>query len=576
MDIERAKRLTDILPPQKLSTSQRGYWVLRNPTLNKGLAFTHQEREAFGLSGMLPPRVFTIEEQVELEKERISAKADDFEKYIYLAGLQERNETLFYRVLIDNMFEYMPIVYTPTVGKACQQFSHILRNPRGIWLTPEDKDRIPELLRNATDTDIRLIVVTDNERILGLGDQGAGGMGIPIGKICLYIAGSGIHPSQCLPISLDVGTNNESLLADPCYIGRRERRLRGPEYYEFLEAFVRGVQEVFPHALLQWEDFHANQAFPLLERYRRRILSFNDDIQGTGGVIAAGVFAALRLKQERIADQRFFFMGAGGACTGIATLLASAMRDDGVPEDTIRRSIIMYDIDGLLHSKRAGRPDYNRAFAVEPETLKHYGIKTDEPTPAEIIAHFHPTVMIGATACPGAFSKEMLTEMAAHVERPVVMPLSNPTAKAECIPADALEWTEGRALIASGSPFAPVQYRGKERIIGQANNVFIFPGVGLGAIIAQASEVTDEMFIVAAKALADCVDADRLAAGALYPSQTQLRDASAKIAAAVIRYATANNLGRCIPDHEVEEAVAASVWNPNYVPIVPDPRPAGH
>jgi malic enzyme len=571
MDLERAKQLTDILPPERITTNTRGSEILRNPALNKGLAFTHEERQTFGLAGMLPPRVSTIEAQVALEQERIAAQTDDFEKYLYLAGLQERNEVLFFRVLVDNMQEYLPIVYTPTVGKACQQFSHIFRNPRGIWLTPDDKDRIPELLRSATQSDIRLIVVTDNERILGLGDQGAGGMGIPIGKICLYIAGSGIHPSMCLPISLDVGTNNEGLLADPHYIGRRERRLRGPEYYEFLEAFVKGVQEVFPHALLQWEDFHANQAFPLLERYRHRILSFNDDTQGTGGVVAAGIFAALRLKQERIGDQRFFFMGAGGACTGIATLLTSAMRAEGVPEEVIRRSVIMYDIDGLLHSKRTGGPDFNRAFAVEPDTLKHYGIQSNEPTPAEIIAGFHPTVMIGATACPGAFSKEMLTEMASHVQRPVIMPLSNPTAKAECLPADAIEWTGGRAVIASGSPFAPVQYRGKEHIIGQANNVFIFPGVGLGAILAQAREVTDEMFIVAAKALADCVDADRLAAGALYPPQSQLRHATAKIAAAIVRYAGAAGLGRSIPDHEVDEVVAASMWYPNYVPIVPAP-----
>ncbi|MCK4341086.1 MAG: NAD-dependent malic enzyme [Phycisphaerae bacterium] len=570
--MNREKRLSSICPPDIIQTAKRGAWLLKNPAVNKGLAFPRAERETLGLSGMLPPRVLTIEQQVQLEKEHIRAKTDDLEKYIGLVGLQERNEILFYRVLTENLVDYMPIVYTPTVGQACQQFTHIFRSARGIWLTPDDQDRIPQLLRNAPWADIRLIVVTDNERILGLGDQGAGGMGIPIGKLALYVAGAGIHPSRCLPISLDVGTNNSDLLNDPYYMGYRERRLRGRPYEEFVEAFIQGVQEVWPRALLQWEDFHADQAFTLLERYRQRLPSFNDDIQGTGSVASAGIFAGLRVTGEKLGDQRIMYLGAGEACTGIAETLADAMRAEGVHADDIRRAQIMFDIDGLLHSKRVARDAHNHEYAVRPDVLKHYVLKLTHASPVEVIKTFKPTVLIGATACAGAFTQEMIVELAKHVRRPIIMPMSNPTHKAECTPKQALEWTDGRALVATGSPFEPVRYKGREIIIGQANNVYIFPGVGLGAMIAEVREVPTEMFAIAARTLADCVTADRLERGGLYPNQNDLRRVTAKIAAAVIRYAADKNLGRRIPDHEVEDTVAASMWYPDYVPIVPKER----
>jgi malic enzyme len=567
--MKKETRPTDICPPERIETDVRGVWLLKNPVTNKGLAFPPEERDTFGLNGILPPSYLTIQDQIELIKGHINAKTDDLEKYIGLAALQDRNEVLFYRVMVENLAEYMPVVYTPTVGKACQKFSHIFRGPRGVWLTPDDKDRIPQLLRNSPNKDVRLIVVTDNERILGLGDQGAGGMGIPIGKLSLYVAGAGIHPSMVLPISLDVGTENTALLEDPLYMGCRKRRLRGQEYDDFIEAFIQGVQEVFPHALVQWEDFHKDRAFKLLERYHKRIPCFNDDIQGTAAVTTAGVFAALRITGQKLADQRILFMGAGEACTGICELLATSMRSEEVPEQVINRSHLLFDTAGLLHTQREIKDEHKRAWAAAPDVLQHYGIKAGNPTPEQVIAAFKPTVLIGATATPGTFRQEMIVEMAKHVKRPVIMPLSNPTSKAECTPAEAIKWTDGRAIVATGSPFPDVQHNGKRSVIGQANNVFIFPGVGLGAIISEVHEVPKEMFAIAARTLAEHVGSDRLELGALYPSQDELRVVSKKIACAVIRYASNNNLGRRIPDEKIEEVVTCAMWYPEYCPIVP-------
>ena len=568
------RRLSDLCPPERIETNKRGIWLLKNSATNKDLGFPAEEREKFGLHGLLPPRVRTLDEQVSLCKAQIEAKSDNLEKFIGLASLQNRNEVLFYRLLVENMFEYMPIVYTPVVGEACQKYSHIMRATRGIWLTPDDIDRIPEVLRNAPFRDIRLIVATDNERILGLGDQGAGGMGIPVGKLSLYIAGAGIHPSKCLPISLDVGTDNPALLEDPYYMGYPSRRLRGQEYDDFIEAFVEGVREVFPRALLQWEDFHKDRAFKLLARYRSRIPCFNDDIEGTAGVTVAGMFAGLRITKQKMGEQRIVYMGAGEACTGISRLLAAAMRSEGTSEEVIRRSQLLFDSRGLLYEGRTIRDEHKRELAVPREVLDYYGIKGEDPTPEEVIAAVKPTVLIGATAHPGTFRQKMIEEMAKHVERPIILPLSNPNSKAECTPQEAITWTKGRALVCTGSPFPDVMYEGERHVIGQANNAFIFPGVGLGALVAEAREVRTEMFAVAAQALADCVTQDRLDLGALFPSQDDLRKGSAKIAAAVVRYCSKNNLGRRIPDDQIEDVVAASMWYPEYSPIVPgQPRP---
>lgn len=556
--------------PGVIRTRKRGIWLLKNPATNKGLAFTPAERDRLGLHGLLPPVTQSIEQQVALELEHVRAKSANLEKYIGLAGLLHRNEVLFYRVLVENLPELMPIVYTPTVGEACQRYSHIVRDMRGLWLTPDDVDRIPERLRNYPYHDIRLIVVTDNERILGLGDQGAGGMGIPVGKLSLYVAGAGIHPSRVLPISLDVGTNNQALLDDPLYIGYRAPRLTGAAYDTFIERFVAGVSAVFPQAVVQWEDFHKRNAFRLLDTYARRLPSFNDDIQGTAAVAVSTVLAALRITQRPIGEQRVVFMGAGEACTGIAQLLALAMAADGASAEAIRASRVVFDSRGLLREGDDIDDPHKRALAVPRDVLAHYGLDAlDAPTPEDVIHHVKPTILIGATATPGTFRRSMIEAMARHVERPIVMPLSNPTSRAECSAQEAIAWSDGRALVAAGSPFADVMHEGVRHVIGQANNVFVFPGIGMGAILAGMREVDDAVFLVAARTLAGCVSEARLACGALVPDVSELRAVSTRVAAAVLRDASARGVGRPIADDQAEAMVAAASWYPDYLPIEP-------
>jgi malic enzyme len=553
----------------RIEIRKRGVWLLKNPSTNKGLAYTKEERRQLGLDGLLPDQVLEIEQQVELELEHIHAKATDLEKYIGLTSLQDLNEVLFYRVLVENLPELLPIVYTPTVGLACQQFSHILRSARGIWITPSNIEHVHEILESAPFHDIRLLVVTDNERILGLGDLGAGGMGIPVGKLALYVAGAGIHPSKCLPVCLDVGTNNQKLLNDPLYNGHRGRRLTGQAYFDFVERFVQATRDVFPRAIIQWEDFAKTHSFTLLGRYRNRVPSFNDDIQGTAAVTLGGIFTALRITGQAIRDQRILFIGAGSACIGIARLTSAAMRQAGATDHEIERAIAAFDSQGLLHAEREIKEPFKREFALSRESLEHYGLaQSPNADPVEMIRAFKPTILVGATGQPGAFTREMIEEMAKHVDRPAILPLSNPTSKSECTPEDALEWTGGRALVATGSPYDDVTYEGERHVIGQSNNVFIFPGVGLGGIVSETREINDEMFLIAAQTLASCVSDERLALGAIFPSQNDLRQVSFKIACAVVRSARDAQLGRVIPDDEIEATVRSAVWYPSYIPIV--------
>jgi malic enzyme len=571
------RSITSLRPSGVIRVPFHGVELLEHPLLNKDTGFDEGERHVFGLRGLLPPRVTTIEEQVGLELEHLRRKDDDVERYIGLSSLQDRNETLFYRVLVENLEEFLPIVYTPTVGRACQQYSHILRRTRGLWITPDDLDRIPDLLRNArresgdaTVDDVRLIVATDNERILGLGDQGAGGMGIPVGKLSLYTAGAGIYPAHTLPVSLDVGTDNEDLLADPLYVGHRQRRLRGAEYDDFLEAFVEAILDVYPRALLQWEDFKQHNAIRILDRYRHRITSFNDDIQGTGAVVLAGVLAAVRAIKRPLSEQRFVFLGAGAAGTGIARMVRAAMKADGADDATVKRAIVTADTKGLVFAARDQLDDDKREFALGPEELAAYGLgelgPKDRLNLEAIVAAVKPTVLIGTSGVAGAFTEAAIREMAAHVDRPVVFPLSNPTAKTEAIPSDIMAWTGGKALIATGSPFDPVTVNGKPRIIGQANNVFIFPGMGLGAIVAEARAITDEMFLLAAETLAGMVSAERLSAGALYPAVADLREVSRQIAAKVVGQCRDCGVGRLYRDEEILDAIDSAMWYPEYLP----------
>jgi malic enzyme len=551
-----------------LTVRRRGRDLIGQPLLNKGTAFTDAERDAFGLRGLLPSRVSTIEEQVALELEHVRRKTDDLERYIGLAALQDRNETLFYRVLAENLEAFLPIVYTPTVGRACQEFSHILRRPRGVWITPNDLDRIDDIFRTAAGDDTRLIVVTDNERILGLGDQGAGGMAIPVGKLALYTAAAGIYPAWTLPVSLDVGTDRAELLDDPLYRGFRAPRLRGEVYDEVIEAFVESVRRVFPASIVQWEDFKQHNALRILNRYRHRLPSFNDDIQGTGSVVLAGLLAA-RGGVASLADDRFLILGAGAAAIGIAGLLQKQLAGQGVASGAEGLRLAMMDRGGLVHLDRPELADDQRAFAIDPRWFTRAGLSEHEfLDPVAVARALGPSVLIGATGSRGAFSEALVREVAGHARIPIVLPLSNPGDRAEAQPRDILAWTEGRALVATGSPSGDVDLPGVRRTIGQANNVFIFPGVGLAAIVAEARELTDDAFLVAARELAALVREDRLASGAIYPPIGDLRRVTRAIAAAVVRHLRESGYGRQYRDEEIEPAVDRAMWWPEYVPYV--------
>jgi malate dehydrogenase (oxaloacetate-decarboxylating)(NADP+) len=549
----------DDLSASGLRDFPAGSLLLNNPQLNKGTAFSEVERAALGLRGLLPPRVFTLKEQVARALTNIRGKSTDLDRYVYLSTLQTRNEVLFYRVVLDHLEELMPIIYTPTVGQACLEYGTILGAPRGLFLSIKDKGHVESVLRNWPHREARLIVVTDGERILGLGDLGAMGMGIPVGKLALYTACAGLHPYYTLPITLDVGTNNPHVGEDPFYVGLRQKRVRGAEYDAFIDEFVKAVQVVFPRALIQFEDFGNSTAFGILEKYRNHALCFNDDIQGTASVALAGLLGALRLTGKRLTEQKLLFFGAGEAGTGIGELFVAAAREEGLSEAEARARCWFVDSKGLVVKSRTDLQSHKKPFAHPHAQVGDLGAAVEA---------IGPTALIGVAGAGPAFTRPIVEAMARLNQRPVIFALSNPTSKAECTAENAYAWTGGRAVFASGSPFAPVTLDGKTYVPGQGNNVYIFPGVGLGALAFGARHVTDSMFLAAARVVAGLVEESDLAQGRVYPSLTRIREVSTKIAVAVGEIVYKEGLTELPRPADLSAYVSERMFVPDYEPFV--------
>lgn len=542
--------------------SARGLEILNNPRLNKGTSFTPGERESLGLKGLLPPFRSDMEEQVQRVMENYWRHTDPMDKYTFLIGLADRNETLFYRVLMENLLEMTPVMYTPTVGYACQQFGHIYRKNRGMYINLNHKGQIAEVLDNWPAPEVDIIVISDGSRILGLGDLGANGMGIPIGKLVLYVAGAGLHPARTLPILLDVGTDNDELLNDPLYLGLTHRRLHGDEFYEIADEFVQAATSRWPNVLIQWEDFTNDKAFPLLNRYRDEVLCFNDDIQGTGAVALSGLLASMRLRGEHLSDQRIVFCGAGSAAVGIADMICAGIADEhSLTTEEARKLVWMCDSRGLVTKTRES--------GVEEHKIPYCRDEAPAAELLEVVKRVKPTILIGASGHAHTFTQDVVKEMYKHCKQPVIFALSNPTTKAECTAEEAYGWTEGNAIFASGSPFPAVRIDGRVYVPGQGNNMFIFPGVGLGAVCCGAEKVTDEMFFAAAKTLAHMVTEEELAAGTIYPDLGKIRQISLAIAAAVCRLAWDQGIAKYTEPEDIREYVRSCMYHPEYRPYVP-------
>lgn len=559
--------MTGDLSQTEIVTARTGYELLTDPFLNKGTAFTQDERDAFGLNGLLPPSIGTLNGQVRRRMRALQEFATDLERYAFLRELQDTNETLFYALLESDLKAMMPLVYTPTVGLGCEHFSRVFRKPRGLFLSPPYQSRLKQILANPRFDDVEAICVTDGERILGLGDQGAGGMGIPIGKLALYTACGGIHPRTTLPIMLDVGTDNPDRLADPLYVGWRTERVRGQAYDDFIEAFVSAVDERWPHVLLQWEDFAKANATRLLDRYRDRLCTFNDDIQGTAAVATGALLAAINVTGIPLAEQKIGVFGAGSAGIGIASLLLRAMTEAGVPAKQAARHFYLIDRPGLLLEGMNGIEDFQRPFLQPRDVAANWTLENPGTISlADVAANAGLTALIGVTGQPGAFSEKIVRAMAARTARPVIFPLSNPTSRAEATPHDVDAWTHGRAVIGTGSPFPPLRRHDADFSVDQTNNSYIFPGVALGAIAVQSRRITDGMFMAAAKALAGASPARTNPNANLLPPVTAMRDISLIVAKAVAREARREGLCADLSDAEIDLAIAARIWTPRYLP----------
>jgi len=549
------------------AVSVSGAALQDDPVLNKGTCFTLEERDALGLTGLLPPAVQAPAEQLARAYGNYLESGDDVQRYLFLAGLQDRNETLFCRLVLDHLEEMVPIIYTPTVGKACERYSHIYRRGRGVYVSPHERGRVAEVLRGAADAEPRVIVITDNQAILGLGDQGVGGMPIAIGKLALYTVGAGIHPTYCLPIDFDVGTDNTVRLDDPLYLGIRQRRLRGEPYFALLDELVDAIARVFPRALLQWEDFANTNAFAVLSRYRQRVPSFNDDIQGTGAVVVAGIQSALRQTGGRLEDARIVFYGAGASGAGSALAVRAALRAAGVPAAELSSRVLCLDSMGLMISDRSGLTGAKLEVAASPDLVAGWRRSAGGPFGlGDVVRNFRPTVLVGASGQPGAFSAAIVRDMLAGCARPIVLALSNPDTKTEVTPEDLIRWTNGAAVMGTGSPFAPVEHQGRTHTIGQANNAFIFPGLGLGAIAVEARWLPDDAFVAAARALVGFTAASPRAGSPIYPPLSRLRDVSRDVALAVGASLVESGAAPKISRPEIERRVLDAMWEPDYLP----------
>jgi len=542
-----------------------GPMLLETPLLNKASAFTDEERKDFNLTGLLPDITETIEEQTARAYDQLQSFTTNIDKHVYLRNIQDTNETLYYRLVTENLEEIMPLIYTPTVGEACQQFSRIYRRHRGLFISYKDRNRIDDMLHNATKRNIKVIVVTDGERILGLGDLGIGGMGIPIGKLALYSACGGISPAYTLPITLDVGTNNQELIDDPMYMGSKQARISGQEYDDFIEEFLTVVTERFPKALIQFEDFAGHNANRLLDRYRDKMCSFNDDIQGTAAVTVGTLLAACKAKGEQLKDQVVTFCGAGSAGCGIAEQIVAQMVSEGLSDTQARKKIFMINSRGLVIGSMSGLKDFQLRLCQSDDRLKEWGVSGDTATLAETVAHSKSTVIVGVSTVAGLFTKEIIEQMQANTPKPIVLPLSNPTSKVEALPEDILKWTDGNAIVATGSPFEPVELNGKTYPISQCNNSYIFPGVGLGVVASKASRVSDNMLMASSYALAEYA-ATHNANGELLPDLNDIRNVSKFIAQAVYKQAIEDGLTPEVSDDSIVAAIDKNFWTPQYRP----------
>ena len=551
----------------------RGMDLLNRQGLNKGTAFTDAERAALDLHGLLPPQVETLDQQSLRAYEAYRRKTDDLERHIYLRALQDTNEVLFYRLLLDHIDEMTPMVYTPVVALACQQFSHIYRRPRGLFISYPLRDAIPTLLHSRPSPEVDVIVVTDGERILGIGDQGAGGLGIPIGKLSLYTLVGGIRPERTLPIVLDVGTNNVERLKDPEYLGWRHERIAGQEYFDFVDRFVQAVKQELPNTCLQWEDFATPHARPILERYRDQLLTFNDDIQGTAAVALGAILGAVKVAGRPLKDQQIVMLGAGSAGIGVADLLRAAMRDAGLSDEDARRHFWVVDKDGLLHSERTDLSAEQSVYAQPRDRVSAWFSGRDHIALADLIGKIDATILIGLSTAHGAFTDAIVREMARKVERPIIFPLSNPTSKSEATADDLIHWTDGRALVATGSPFAPVSHAGRQTPIAQCNNIYIFPAMGLGVVASRARRVTDTMILAAARALGEKSPALTDPSASLLPTLPELRDVAAHIAIAEGGQARRDGVAPKASDGDLRAQVAATQWTPAYSTLAASSKP---